>query len=89
MEMGGIAQMPTSTSTQANGATSLPVGSQDGHTISAEESTAALQHQPTAGPEEGEVEVEEPILDLPTTIGLLAVVTVVRTASRHATENMC
>lgn len=84
VEMGSVARMPDSTNAQADGAAF--VGSQDEHT---EESTAELRQQPTAGSEEGEGEVEEPTLSLPMTIGLLAVVTVVRTASRHTAEKTC
>ncbi|GJE96599.1 calcium proton exchanger [Phanerochaete sordida] len=74
LEMGSVSRSQTRTSNQANGTV---LTSQDGHTASADESTAALQHpDPEQAAEEVE-EVEEPMLTIPMTIGLLAVVTVI------------
>lgn len=74
LEMGALSRTQTSASA-ANGLNAAAIGSQDGHTMSADESTAALQHEHQAVEEEEEE--EGPVLNVPMTIGLLVVVTVV------------
>lgn len=75
VELGSVSRPQSRSSGQANGAPTVPIGSQDGHAAFTDESTAALQGTQTVEAEEEEV--EEPTLSLPMTIGLLAVVTVI------------